>query len=156
MNSLIEQIQSCQYLYMSEIGEPRDNELRIVILEAKSGAIGERKAEDEKDEVLKRILETCAPIEHRVGCRMFELFWPNYVGYSVRNESYAQSDEYEKFDGRLLVEYSRSRCLDFLSKATFADSTYPGPLKHWGIFCLNHIIDVVSTFEPEVKMSTYA
>ena len=156
MNPHIEEIQSCQYLFMHEIGEPIDNELRIVIHEAKAGVAGKRKVAEEQSEVLKKILEKAAPIEHGADCKIFELYWPSYVAYSVRNESYTTVDDYEKFEGRLIVKYTKSRYLDFVSKATFADSTFPGPLSHFGIFCLNHIIDVISTEEPHVTVERYA
>lgn len=141
---------------MHEIGEPVDNELRIVIHEAKAGVVGERKVDEEQSEVLKEILENAAPIEHGAGCKLFELYWPSYVAYSVRNESYTTVDDYEEFEGRLIVKYTKSRYLDFVSKATFADSIFPGPLSHFGIFCLNHIIDVISAEEPIVTVERYA
>ncbi|MBD8530577.1 MULTISPECIES: hypothetical protein [unclassified Massilia] len=144
-------IDACAYLYLEEIGEPSDNELRLKIVEAKSdGAPG---SVDERNEALHEILSTASRIESGSGCQIFELYWPSYVAYSVRNESFCLVDAYEEFDGRLFVRYARSRYLDFLVKATFADASYPGPFVHYGIFCLNHIIDVVSLDAPVVRVS---
>lgn len=32
------------------------------------------------------------------------------------------------------------------------DAVYPGPFVHYGIFCLNHIVDVVSVTAPTVDI----
>jgi len=42
----------------------------------------------------------------------------------------------------------RVRYLDFVSTSTIATEDYPGPYKHYGILCLNHVFDVVSTSDP--------
>ena len=34
---------------------------------------------------------------------------------------------------------------------TFASEEYPGPYKHYGVNCLNHIIDIVSETDPIIK-----
>ena len=95
-------------------------------------------------------------MEHGPGCKIFELYWPSYVAYSIRNESFCTVDAYEQFDGRLFVKYTRSRYLDFVTSATSADSSHPGPFIHYGIFCLNHIIDVVAASPPTVKTSLHS
>ncbi|WP_232289113.1 hypothetical protein [Paenibacillus sp. Aloe-11] len=71
-----------------------------------------------------------------------------YIGYSVRNESYTVWDDYEQFDGKIFRVYSKSRYLDFIKISTIATDDYPGPYKHYGISCSNHIIDIVSTSDP--------
>jgi hypothetical protein len=147
-------IQTCSWLYLQEIVEPDENELRIVVVEAKSGApADESMLGSEEPDVLKEILREARPIVHGSGCRVFEIFWPSYIAYSVRNESYTSLDPYEEKEGRLFVRYTKSRYLDYISNATFATEDYPGPFTHWGLYCLSHIIDVVSMDEPIIKVS---
>lgn len=145
-------IQGCKWLFMSSISEPSDNELCLQILEADTLAASPDTFRS-FDEALDLNLPLGTPIEHVAGCKIFTLQWPSYVAYSVRNESYTTVDKYEIFDGRNFVKYSKSRYLDFVRDATFADDSFPGPMTHWGIFCLNHIIDVVSCHQPEVSIS---
>lgn len=147
-----DEIDACSWLFLEEIGEPTDNALRLTITEARSGG-APGPVGGEVNEALREILRTASRIEHGPGCKIFELYWPSYVAYSIRNESYCSADEYEQFDGRLFVTYARSRYLDFLKNATFADSSFPGPFVHYGVFCLNHIIDVVSVDPPTVTVS---
>lgn len=137
---------------MNSISEPSDNELRLEVFEAATLAASHDTFRP-VNEALDLNLPLGSPIEHITGCKIFTMRWPGYVAYSVRNESFTTVDNYEIFEGRNFVKYSRSRYLDFVGDATFADNSFPGPLTHWGIFCLNHIIDVVSCHPPEVSIS---
>jgi hypothetical protein len=95
-------------------------------------------------------LDDCHRVETTNASRIFEVVWKRYVAYSVRNESYAQNDEYNVSTGRRFHIYSKSRFLDFIGYATFASDGYPGPIQHVGIGCEDHFVDVVSTEEPTV------
>jgi len=95
-------------------------------------------------------------IESDATCRAFELVWQSYVSYSVRNESFCTLDKEEVWEGRLFCLYSKSHFLDYVARATFARADYPGPFRHCGINCLNHIVDVVSTVEPQVREIKHA
>lgn len=146
------EIQGCKWLFMNSISEPSDNELRLQIFEAVT-LPASLDTFRPLNEALDLNLPLGSPIEHVTGCKIFTLQWPSYVAYSVRNESYTTVDNYEIFEGRNFVKYSKSRYLDFVRDATFADDGFPGPMTHWGIFCLNHIIDVVSCHQPDVSIS---
>jgi hypothetical protein len=136
----------CKYFYLRSISEPKDNTLRVVIEEA--GAAEKLTSREVGDAVFTDLRQ----IESNERSRLYEITWNEYVAYSVRNESYAKLDESEKVEsGRLLCEYSKSHFLDYASRATFATNEYPGPMRHIGINCLNHIIDVVSVELPEVR-----
>jgi hypothetical protein len=154
MNADLDDVQSCEWLYLHEIGEPRDNELRLVLHEAKTGATEDRPVslDGELPEIRKLLAET-KPIVHGPGCRVFELRWSSYIAYSVLNESFASVEPAESVGvGRLVVEYSKSVFLAYLARSTFASSEYPGPFLHWDVRCLNHIIQVASTQRPSVKV----
>ena len=84
--------------------------------------------------------------------RALEIVWDWYVAYCVRNESFARSEDLNEVPTDMLVERPRSAFLDFLAKATFASPEYPGTLKHWELICLNHVIDVVATTNPVIKV----
>ena len=141
-----DEIDACKYLFLRELGEPEENSLRLVIEEAKADG------PPEDFEVWPgKIIQGTRPIESDWTCRAFELVWPTYVSYSVRNESFCTPDEAEAWEGRLFCLYTKSHFLDYVARATFASSDYPGPLRHWGINCLNHIVDVVSAEEPRIR-----
>jgi hypothetical protein len=144
--NLIEQIDRHEYLYLTEIGEPEDNVLRLVIEEARAGGEpGDMKIGDVT-------LSGARPIVSDEHCFAYEVVFGSYVAYSVRNESFVGQDESEEFTGRRFCVYSKSRFLDYIRAATFASDDYPGRLNHYGINCLNHIVDVVSVEEPRVDI----
>jgi len=154
MNSPVDNIRSCEWLFLRTLEERQDNVLRIVVEEAKASAEGDPKAVAEAASLpeLKSILEGARLISHSQGCRVFEVIWPSYIAYSVRNESYVANDKEEEYEGRLLVKYTKSRFLEYVALGTFATAEYPGPFSHWGIICGDHVIDVASTDEPEIRV----
>lgn len=123
-----------------------DNSLRLVIEEAKADGPPE-----DRELLPGKVASGLRSIESDQTCRLFEIVWPSYVAYSVRNESFTQIDNDEVWSGRLFCEFSKSHFLDYVKRATFASAEYPGPLRHWGINCLNHVMDVVSTVEPHIQ-----
>jgi hypothetical protein len=140
-----DEIDDCKYLYLRELWEPEENMLRVVVEEAKADG------PPEDIEILGKIIPGTRPIESDESCRLFELVWPSYVSYCVRNESYTSWDDSEVWKGRLFRVYSKFHFRDFVAKATFASDQYPGPLHHWRLVCLMHLVDVISCAEPEVR-----
>ncbi len=155
MNPLVEAIRGCKYIYLHSLSEPEESSLRVVLHEARVGGHStiEQLAEEPRQEV-RELVAGSKGIVHGPGCRVFELVWPSYVGYSVENECYASPEPRESVgEGRLLVVYTQSVYLSYLSKATFASASYPGSFKHWALCCLNHIVNVASVEDPVITMS---
>lgn len=154
MEAAIDSFQDCKYLYLHSIGEPHNGGLRIVAHEARVG--GPPSAEELAAEALpalRKILEGARAIEHGPGCEVFEIVWDQYIAYAVDNESYALPEPKESIGaGRLFIQYTKSAYLDYLSKVSFASEDYPGPFKHWKLLCLDHVVNVVSTNEPTIKV----
>ncbi len=144
--NLIERIDAHQYLYLVEISEPEVNVLRIVIDEAR--ASGE---ENRSLDVGETKISDLRPIVSDDDCQRYEIFFGSYIAYSVRNESYVVMDESEIFTGRLFNVYSQSHFLNYVRAATIASSDYPGAFVHYGMNCLDHIIDVISIDEPVIN-----
>jgi hypothetical protein len=139
-------INACRYLFLRECWEPEENTLRVVVEEAKSDG------PPQDVEVLPgNVISDARAIESDETCRLFAVVWPSYVTYCVRNESYASGDNSEIWEGRLFRLYSKSHFRDYVTRSTFAADEYPGPLRHWCLVCLNHLVDVVSCAEPEVR-----
>ncbi len=141
--SLREEIDRIKYLFLTRIGEPKDNALVLGIQE---GLLGP----PEDLDILGVKLENTRPINVKKGSRGFAIYFDRYVAYSVRNESYTVFAEDEEWKGVTFREYQRSHYLNFIAAATFAIDEYPGPLRHYGIMCENHVIDIVSAVEPEI------
>jgi len=140
------EIDSCEYLFLRDIREPRHNSLRL-LLEA-----GSASPEVSTVIIAGTPITGCHNVESNDQSPLFEVLWETYVAYSVRNESYVGLDAPEEVSvGGHLRLYSRSRFLEYVSHATFACPEYPGPLQHVRINCEDHIIDVVSTALPRIR-----
>jgi hypothetical protein len=155
MPHLTDIFSDCNYLYLDRLFEPSENQLAIRVLEATGdGPVPTALIDAEPFTPLRDILSQARTIEHRSGCRIFEITWPSYLGYSVLNESFALPEpETSTRTGRLFVEYTSSAYLNYLKRASWASSDYPGPCRHWAALCLNHIIDVASVDEPTIAIS---
>ncbi|WP_426162697.1 hypothetical protein [Sandarakinorhabdus sp. DWP1-3-1] len=133
-------------LYLTNIGEPADNQLRIIVAE---GLLGEPTKID-FDGV---DLGEGRPIILTDAGRCYELRWDNYVAYAVRNESFWKAEPSEPSCINMLERRFNSAFLRYVSETTFADDEYPGPLEHWSLTTLNHCVDVVSVGPPRVVPS---
>jgi hypothetical protein len=141
--NLREQIDSHEYLCLSEIGEPKVNVLRVVVDEAK--------ASNDANVEIPDTPFMGNPIVSDDTCRRYEITFLSYVAYAVLNESFAKVDDYEQYTGRYFRIYSKSHFLDYVAAATFASDDYPGKATHYEIACLDHIVEVVSAEEPQVR-----
>jgi hypothetical protein len=130
-------------LYLTAIGEPGENQLRIVVAE---GLLGE----PTKIDFDGIDLGEGRPILVTDESRSYELRWDNYVAYSVRNESYWKEEDGELPRDSMLDRRFNSAFFRYVSETTFADDEYPGPLEHWSLTTLNHCVDVVSVGPPRV------
>ncbi len=78
-----------------------------------------------------------------------EIEFPHYATYSVRCESYWSGEKGDLPKG-VYLELSDSYFLDYVSQVSFAADDMPneGPLRHYMVSCLNHLIDVVAWAPP--------
>ncbi|WP_156407773.1 hypothetical protein [Achromobacter sp. Root83] len=145
----------CKYLYLDKLFEPAENQLAMRVLEATDGgSVPTAILDAEPLEPVKAILAQAKSIEHCIGCRIFDITWHSYVGYSVLNESFALPEPKTSIGiGRLFVEYQSSTYLEYLNRASWACAEHPGPYRHWAALCLNHIVDVASVDEPKITVS---
>lgn len=88
--------------------------------------------------------------------KTYEIIFDHYILYQTRNESYCSWDNYEIRNGKYFIIFSKSRMLDFLLQITDCEkledgTAYPGEWKHFGIYCQNHVIDIISCNEPTIR-----
>jgi hypothetical protein len=103
-------LDSCHSLFLQEIGEPQENVLRLLLVEA------ERSDEAESMQVGGTIIEDLHRVQATDRTRAFELIWTQYVVYAVTNESFGSPNGEETEDsGRLLRCYSQSPFLDYVA-----------------------------------------
>jgi hypothetical protein len=141
-----DQINSHKYLYLAQISEPEDNRLRLVIEEAGSSGI------EEDLVVCGHTFKGTRALVSDERHFAYEILFPDYIAYSVRNESFTREDKDAEFSGKRFCVYTKSAFLDYVARSTFATAEYPGPFAHYGFNCLNHIVDVISRNYPDIKV----
>ena len=134
--------------------EDVDNELKIILSGCVEGEKG-TDIDDESSEALEEILKESTPI-YPSEDDVYEIIFPNYIIYQVRNESYCSWDDYEIRKGRRLIIFEKSRLLDHFQTVTDSCQTedgdfYPGEWKHYGVYGEDHIIDVITHEKPIIK-----
>jgi hypothetical protein len=141
-------LDSAEYLYLRRISEPRDNMLRIIVQEATANRC---KPPIAIPGMPKALFSGAAPIESTETCKTFVLSWPRYVAYLVTEEAVGScgNRKDEIFTGRFFRTYEKSHLLDHIARDTGA---HLKPYRHYKIICLNHLIDVVSTFPPDIEV----
>jgi hypothetical protein len=146
--NLIDHINRHRYLYLTEVGEPEDNVLRLVIVEARIGRDSDSRQIDE----LVGPASTTSPIVVDDTTAAYEVIFEQYIAYAVLNETFTIWDDAERFEGNLFRIYSESKFLAYVGAGTIASADDPGPFKHYGVVCLNHIVEVASTVTPSIRM----
>ena len=140
-------LDSCHSLVLCEIGEPEENVLRMLLVETFVSA------EPESLQVGGTTIEDLHRVQPTSSSRRFELTWNQYIAYGVTNESFGSATGTEAPDSaRLLRVYIESPFLDFVARSTLATKQYPGPYTHVQVLSENHIVDVVSTVLPVLRI----
>lgn len=152
---IVREMSECEHLFLRWIGEPEENRLRLVVEEAH---VQVQKAVSYQNEVMREfaeIFQGASPIESDADCRSFEIVYNHYISYTVTNESYGKYPQSpEAFTGKLFREFQWSYLLEWARKVSYASDEHPGPgpLQHHEIVCLNHVLDVITTEAPIVRL----
>ena len=120
-------------IYLVGSTEPEENSLRLFFRRSKSIK--------EPLTVGDKLYEEAYTLEIDEELPIIQIDFETYIGYSIINENDSTWDDYEEFEGQIFRIYSKSRYLDFIKVGTFASKDYPGPFRHYGIACLNHIVN---------------
>lgn len=62
--------------------------------------------------------------------------------------------DYEIRSGKYFIIFDKSRQLDYLPQIVnqeIVEVYYPKRWRHYGLYCQNHIIDIIATKEPRIK-----
>ncbi len=153
---LLDYFEGVKYLHLRGISEPdidAFNTLAILAEEAVVNREGMARARPESPE-LDALLKDAHPIESIDGCRMFRLYWKNYVAYMVTEEMAASTspngDVDECYTGTILRKYSKSQFLEYINRNTGGRDC---DAQHYRLICLDHIIDVASCYPPEIEVT---
>ena len=131
--------------------EETDNALRVLV----AIPVAKEKGEiiDAETSELNHLLSTCVPLSPDEN-NVYEIVFENYIFHITRNESYALQDHCKNAKGKYFIVFDQSRlldCLPQLVEQSILEAYFPNGWKHYGIYCQNHIIDVIAAEEPKIK-----
>ncbi len=93
------------------------------------------------------------PVEHQSNDRCFEITWDHYNVYQVLNESFDSGNGPEEvYEGNLLRKYLKSRYLRFVEEVFENVQALDPGHRHWAVVGQNHIVHVISSAEPSIRV----
>ena len=131
-------------MFLNSITDGGDNRLRLNVCYAEGGPLPRQILGKHIDEISKM------PIEYKKVTH-YEMLWNRYLTFAVRDETYASIDKSEVFAGQAVRRFTRSRLLSSLPNIIQTIDLLPALPIHFGIYCLNHIVDVLAYEEPVVR-----
>ena len=136
--------------FVISVNENSDNELSIIL--ALPVRTNSKPGYEGNNQSLNEILSKSVEVEADLN-RMYEIRFSSYIIYQCRNESYTCADPSETEKGKYLVILEKSKLLDYYESVIFDfdPETEKAKRKHYGIYTVNHIIDVIANEPPEIK-----
>lgn len=109
------------------------------------------KSEENEDEI-KYIVEVKA--KEKSDFYEITLEYGDYILHQTVNESFCTWDKYEIRKGSTFVIFERSRLLDNLAYMVDLPlvNLTKKKYKHYGIYCMDHIVDIIAFKEPKIKL----
>lgn len=143
--------------FMISLSECGDNELSVTITPSEVGEHRGFSEDDEPNPAIRQLLNRSRPILPNEE-KAYTITFEGYILYQVGNESYCSGSPRDKFTGRFLRIYESSALLEHIGELSDAqileDGTfYPAKWAHYEIVTQNHIISVISPYEPVVNIS---
>ncbi len=136
-------IKKSEFYFIDEIKEVEENVLQFELI---CGTVSKDKEDVFIGEHYLGVANAILPN----NAYRYKITFDDYIGYSVLNESYAETLE-DNFIGYNPRIYSQSKFLDYIKADTFATNDYPGEFKHFAFLSENHVINVASVSPPKVE-----
>jgi len=147
-------LNSCPYIFLVSHEEAPDSlDLRLVVHEAR--------AENQLSRMKTGNTGTDLDLGegHLIGSnpsfREFTITFEDYVGFSIRSESYVVPEPEEDYSKKLR-SYSNSVFLDFMENSTVAQQVLEEPLLHFAVVCVDHVVDVACAAPPTIEFNSIA
>ncbi len=145
------------YVFLLKTEETENNCIKFTVALSR---IDEKTADTANDiPAVQTLIEKSAPLRPDAN-EIYEIIFDNYIIHQTRNESFCSWDDYEIREGTNFIIFTKSRLLDTLPQLIDCELTNivfsPNKAKHYGIYCLDHIIDIISCYEPTiVKLNNF-
>jgi len=146
--------ENMEYLFLEKLNDLPNNGLTILVSPSNQVVMSAASIKNEKNEKLHNILSSSTQLIPD-KTQIFKIHFEQYIIYQTRNESYASNKPNEIYRGKGLIIFEKSTLLEtyneyingFIVNAHFDSNE----IRHYGIYTLDHIIDVISPKEPIIQ-----
>lgn len=136
--------------FLTDIHEPNDNSIFLEIKKSTTSDVVQNIMVGKIGLNEKRRIEVDKKSEY------FTIQFDGYVSYHVIEEGFINfqdnKDEYKAGEFSVFRVYSKSSYLDFILKETIANDIFPDEMKHYGLYCMNHVVHIISLTEPKIEL----
>jgi len=146
-------------LHLQQLTETPNNELIVVISFNKSVKTSLDSIKHIENDSIREVLlgaSQMLPDESQT----YNIYFENHLMYQSRNESYAYNSDDDISIGKGLILFEKSKLLNYVNELIHIDSAIhmhnKSELRHYGIYTLNNIIDVVTFYEPVIRKAKHA
>ena len=147
-------LNSCSDIFLVSYEEAPDTlDLRLVVHEAR--AEKPLSQIDTGNARLDQVLGEGFAVRSDPSFREFRITFENYVGFSIRNESYVNPEPEEDYSKKLR-SYPKSTFLDYIASSTFAQQLMDESVLHFAVVCSDHVVDVACTAPPTIEFTSIA
>lgn len=80
----------------------------------------------------------------------YAIIFDSFLAYTVGHEGFIMPDEGAESEGKQFARFRRSRYLNQIEESCYGEDVHPGLRFHYGIYCLNQLIDVVTSDAPRI------
>lgn len=80
----------------------------------------------------------------------YSITFDSFIAYSVGHESFIKPDKCAVSEGMQFVRFRQSRYLRHIEESCYGEDVHSGMRFHYGIYCLNQLIDVVTNEAPRI------
>jgi len=80
----------------------------------------------------------------------FSITFRSYTSFSIRLEHLFPPDANAEFEGTQFIRFKKSQYLEFVASTRYGEDAHHGSNYHYGLYCLNQLVDVVSKEAPYV------
>ena len=91
------------------------------------------------------------PVNYDNQSSRYKVTFKDFIAYSILNESYDNIDTSNEININGFRLYKKSNFLDYVLKDTFATQVIDEEILHYFFFTQDHIINVASKTEPQIK-----
>jgi len=99
----------------------------------------------------KTIVGESYPVNYNNQSLRYQVTFREFIGHSILNESYDNIDTSNEINVNGFRVYKKSNFLDYILKDSIASQVIDDEILHYFFFTQDHLINVASTTEPEIK-----